>query len=87
VADHILTRKKVAIKVLNKKKLKELNVSEKTWREIEIHQQLNHRHVVQMYDAINTPTDILVILEYAQGGELFEYLVSAGRVWLRNLWF
>jgi 5'-AMP-activated protein kinase, catalytic alpha subunit len=28
---------------------------------------------------IDTPTDIFVVMEYAPGGELFDYIVSKGR--------
>jgi serine/threonine protein kinase len=79
-AEHLLTKKRVAIKVLNKRKLAELNMSEKLWREIDIHKQLDHPHVIRIYDAINTTTDILVILEFAEGGDLFEFLMSSGKV-------
>jgi hypothetical protein len=29
---------------------------------------------------IDTPTDIFMVLEYIAGGELFDYIVSKGRV-------
>jgi hypothetical protein len=29
---------------------------------------------------IDTPTDIFVVIEYVSGGELFDYIVSKGRV-------
>ena len=32
------------------------------------------------YEVIETPTDILLIMEYVGGGELFEHIVSNGKV-------
>lgn len=32
------------------------------------------------YEVIDTPTDIFMVLEYVAGGELFDYIVSKGRV-------
>ena len=32
------------------------------------------------YEVIDTPTDIFMILEYVAGGELFDYIVSKGRL-------
>ena len=32
------------------------------------------------YEVIDTPSDIFVVMEYVSGGELFDYIVSRGRV-------
>ena len=32
------------------------------------------------YEVIDTPTDIFVVMEYVSGGELFDYIVSKGRL-------
>jgi serine/threonine protein kinase len=32
------------------------------------------------YEVIDTPSDIFVIMEYVSGGELFDYIVSRGRL-------
>ena len=32
------------------------------------------------YEVIDTPSDIFVIMEYVQGGELFDFIVSRGRL-------
>lgn len=36
--------------------------------------------VVCSYEVIETESDILLIMEYVSGGELFEYIVSHGKV-------
>lgn len=37
-------------------------------------------HINYRYEVIDTPTDIYVIMEYVAGGELFDYIVSRGRL-------
>lgn len=32
------------------------------------------------YEVIDTPSDIFVIMEFVPGGELFDYIVSRGRL-------
>ncbi len=37
-------------------------------------------HSPVRYEVIDTPTDIFVVMEYVAGGELFDYIVSKGRL-------
>lgn len=37
------------------------------------------------YQVISTPTDIFMVMEYASGGELFEYIKANGKVCIRNV--
>lgn len=41
---------------------------------------LNHPHIVRLYEVIDTPKELFLILEYASGGEIFDYLVAHGRM-------
>jgi serine/threonine protein kinase len=34
------------------------------------------------YEVIDTPSDIFMVMEYVPGGELFDHIVSRGRVLL-----
>lgn len=80
LAEHELTGHKVAIKILNKKKVNSLNMDEKVWREIKILKLFMHPHIIRLYEVIESSTDIFVVMEYVQGGELFDYIVSKGRL-------
>ena len=80
VAIHDGTRRKVAIKILNKKKLRSMEMMPKTEQEIEIFASLNHPHIIRLYEVIRTQSDIFVVMEYAARGELFDYIVSNGRL-------
>lgn len=79
VAVHELTGQKVAIKVLNRKKLKSMDMGEKVRTEIHILRLLTHPHIIRLYEVIDTPADIFTVMEYLPGGELFEYIISRGR--------
>ena len=44
-----------------------------------IHMKISHIFFSR-YEVIDTPSDIFVIMEYVQGGELFDFIVSRGRL-------
>eukprot|EP00815_Leptocylindrus_aporus_P011166 CAMPEP_0116056302 /NCGR_PEP_ID=MMETSP0322-20121206/3944_1 /TAXON_ID=163516 /ORGANISM="Leptocylindrus danicus var. apora, Strain B651" /LENGTH=573 /DNA_ID=CAMNT_0003540115 /DNA_START=259 /DNA_END=1981 /DNA_ORIENTATION=- len=80
LATHCITGHKVAIKILNKAKIKQLGMEEKVQREINILHLCTHPHIIRLYEVIDTPTDIFLVNEYVSGGELFDYIVSKGRL-------
>lgn len=80
VAEHVQTGHKVAIKILNRKKIKAMDMDEKVRREIKILKLFMHPHIIRLYEVIETPTDIFVIMEYVRAGELFDYIVEKGRL-------
>lgn len=49
-------------------------------REIRFLKLLHHPHIVKVYDVIETAEHIYIIMEYAAGGELFDYIVAHKRV-------
>jgi 5'-AMP-activated protein kinase catalytic alpha subunit len=65
---------------LNRNKIKQLDMGEKVRREISILKMCTHPHIIRLYEVIDTPSDIFVVMEYVSGGELFDYIVSKGRV-------
>ena len=77
---HILTDEKVAVKILEKDKIVDVNDVERVAREIHILKILRHPVVVQLYEIIETEKELYLIMEYARGGELFDYIVSHKRV-------
>jgi len=80
VAEHVLTGHKVAIKILNRKKIQAMDMEEKVRREIKILRLFMHPHIIRLYEVIETPTDIYVVMEYVKTGELFDYIVEKGRL-------
>lgn len=79
-AKHQLTGHKVAVKILNRNKIKNLDVVGKIRREIQNLKLFRHPHIIKLYQVISTPTDIFMVMEYVSGGELFEYIVKHGRL-------
>ena len=49
-------------------------------REIKFLKLLYHPHIIKVYDVIETTEQIYIIMEYANGGELFDYIVANKRV-------
>ncbi|EPS67062.1 hypothetical protein M569_07713, partial [Genlisea aurea] len=80
LAEHMRTGHKVAIKILNKRKMKSRDMEEKVRREIKICQLFVHPHVIRIYEVVETPMDIYVVMEYVTRGELFDYIVEKGRL-------
>ena len=52
----------------------------KLYREVRIMKQLNHDNIVRLYEVIDTTDYLFLVLELASGGEIFDYLVSHGRM-------
>uniref|UniRef100_A0AAY4ECJ9 non-specific serine/threonine protein kinase n=1 Tax=Denticeps clupeoides TaxID=299321 RepID=A0AAY4ECJ9_9TELE len=52
----------------------------KLFREVRIMKGLNHPNIVQLFEVIETEKTLYLIMEYASGGEVFDYLVSHGRM-------
>ena len=48
-------------------------------REIVVMKLIDHPNIMRLYDVWETSTSLYLILEYVQGGELFDYLCDKGR--------
>lgn len=77
---HILTGERVAVKVLEKERIVEVADVERVAREVHILKLIRHPHIVQLYEIIETRRQLYLIMEYASGGELFDYIVANARV-------
>ena len=49
-------------------------------REIVIMKLIEHPNIMRLYDVWETSTELYLILEYVEGGELFDYLCDKGRL-------
>ena len=70
----------VAIKVIEKIQIKSDKQIARLQREIRFLKLLHHPNIVQVLDVIETDDYIYIIMEYAVGGELFDYIVANKRV-------
>ncbi|KAI9316408.1 kinase-like domain-containing protein [Dichotomocladium elegans] len=73
---HAVTGQEVAVKLIDKNQMAGANIRDKVDREIDILKRLKHPSIVKLYDVIETPKHIGLVMEYAPGGELFEYIVK-----------
>ena len=69
IAFHQQTGHKVAIKILNRQRIKNLDVVMKIKREIQNLKLFRHPHIIKLYQVISTPTDIFMVMEYVSGTE------------------
>jgi hypothetical protein len=78
---HKRTGFEVAFKIIEKKYLES---DQKLWnkvkREIVILKLIEHPHVLKLYDVLETENRLYLVLEHVKGGELFDYIVSKGRL-------
>ncbi|WOL02334.1 serine/threonine-protein kinase SAPK7 [Canna indica] len=54
-------------------------IDEKVAREIINHRSLRHPNIIRFKEVMLTPTHLVIVMEYAAGGELFERICSMGR--------
>ena len=78
---HIITSESVAIKVLDKFILsqtpEDLLLIQK---EISILKIVKHKHIAQLYQIMETPRYIYIIMEYCEGKDLMDYIITKTRL-------
>ncbi|XP_054154511.1 serine/threonine-protein kinase MARK1-like isoform X1 [Oppia nitens] len=79
LAKHLPTGKEVAIKIIDKTQLNPSSL-QKLFREVRIMKMLDHPNIVKLYQVIETEKTLYLVMEYASGGEVFDYLVAHGRM-------
>lgn len=74
LASHSITACKVAIKIIDTRKLKEEYMRNNLHREARILGQLRHPNIIRLYETLKAATLYCVCMEYAAGGELFSFI-------------
>ena len=80
---HKRTNFTVAIKTLDKARIKEKGMTEKVMRETHILKLLSvegHPHVVRLFEFIETPTKFFMVMTHCPGGDFFDFLAYRGSV-------
>ncbi|KAJ3120014.1 hypothetical protein HK098_004927, partial [Nowakowskiella sp. JEL0407] len=80
LATDAFTGEKVALKVFQKATIKKMVHITRIKREVYIMRLLNHPNIVKLYDVMETEKEIILSMEYINGGELFDYIVAQKRV-------
>lgn len=79
LAEHVSTGQQVAVKVIDKTELNRTSL-QKLSREVKIMKMLNHPNIVRLYEVIESDRHVYLVMEYAPNGEVFDYLVTNGRM-------
>ncbi|XP_076186560.1 myosin light chain kinase family member 4 isoform X2 [Aptenodytes patagonicus] len=64
---------KLAAKII---KAKDPKQKDEVKNEINVMNQLNHVNLIQLYDAFESKNDIVLVMEYVEGGELFDRIID-----------
>lgn len=68
VATHSLTGHRVAMKIINRRKISSLDMGGRVKREIQYLKLLRHPHIIKLYEVITTPSDIIMVIEVGRLG-------------------
>ncbi|KAG1327614.1 Non-specific serine/threonine protein kinase [Cocos nucifera] len=79
-ARHVETGQAVAVKILDRKRIQSLKVDDQIKREIGTLKLLKHPNVVRLYEVSASKTKIYMVLEYVNGGELFDKIAQKGKL-------
>ncbi|KAI9333935.1 kinase-like domain-containing protein [Zopfochytrium polystomum] len=77
-------KEKVALKIIYKSSIKKPEHVKRIKREVRIMRLLNHPFIAKLHDVLETDREIVLCLEYVDGGELFDYIVSHTRLAEKN---
>ena len=78
---HILTNEPVAVKILDKMILSQTpDDYQSVKQEINILKSVKHKHIVQLYEVMQTPRHIFIIMEYCEGKDLLDYILTKSRL-------
>lgn len=70
----------MAVKILEKSRIRDQADIERIVREIKILKEIRHDNIVKLFEIVENADKIYLIMEYASGGELFDYIVSRERL-------
>ncbi|EFO27749.1 CAMK/CAMKL/MELK protein kinase [Loa loa] len=79
LATHLLTSQKVAIKIIDKLKIKKEDLP-RVRTELDALMLLSHQNICRLYQCIDTPLKFFIVMEYCSGGEMFDYIVKKERL-------
>ncbi|KAJ3260511.1 hypothetical protein HK103_000653 [Boothiomyces macroporosus] len=84
LAYHFDTNTEVAIKLVKKEDINTPDLTKKLIREIDILRQINYPFIVKLYEVLETERYVGMVMEYACGGELFQYMIAQERQYLKE---
>uniref|UniRef100_A0AAV2KYW5 non-specific serine/threonine protein kinase n=1 Tax=Knipowitschia caucasica TaxID=637954 RepID=A0AAV2KYW5_KNICA len=73
LARHVNTGQLVAVKIINKTKL-DIMATSHLLQEVRCMRRVQHPNVVRLYEVIDTPSTLYLVMELAEGGDLYDYI-------------
>ncbi|KAJ8900744.1 hypothetical protein NDN08_000045 [Rhodosorus marinus] len=80
LAKHKETNVEYAIKILDKKDIKEQELTINVRREIAIMKALNHENIVNLREVLSSKHKLYIVMDLVRGGELFEMIEKKGEL-------
>ncbi|KAJ6794313.1 CBL-interacting protein kinase 1-like [Iris pallida] len=80
LARHVDSGRSFAVKILDRERILALKIHEQIKREIGTLKLLKHPNVVRLHEVSASKTKIYMVLEYVDGGELFDKIALKGRL-------
>ncbi|XP_059191304.1 SNF related kinase b [Centropristis striata] len=74
LARHVNTGQLVAVKMIDKTKL-DVMARSHLLQEVRCMRLVQHPNVVRLYEVIDTPTTLYLVMELAEGGDLYDYIL------------
>ena len=76
LATQIHIKEKCAIKIVDKRFLENVQDIQRLRKEIKILKKIRHKNIIQLYDIMESKTNLYFVMEYCKGGELFDFIVK-----------
>lgn len=80
LAHHCRTHEKVAVKIVDKNTISNVEDVERVYRETFILTTLKHPNIIKLYEVLDSSKSIMLVMEYAGGGELFSRVSQKNRL-------
>lgn len=77
---HKLTGMNVAIKTIEKAQLKNEHAKRKVFQEVYILKKIRSKYVVKIFEVFESSKHFLIVMEYAGGGDLLQFVKAKGRL-------
>lgn len=76
---HASSGAQVAVKVIEKARL-DAHTLRMVRREVMVMKLLDHPHIVALHEVLEGPEHVFIVMEYAPGGEVIDFVIAHGRL-------
>jgi serine/threonine protein kinase len=77
---HKLSGKQVAIKMIEKSYIQDAFSRRKVFQEVYILKKIRHSNIIRLLEVFESESHLLMVMEYAGGGDLLQYVKTRGRL-------